>query len=474
MSNQKNKSRVISRREFVNQTATLMALGMIGLQSNPKHFNKIVKGPSKIRIKNVDANFERESLIPYHFKGSFVTELWQTVARLESDSGVSKIGLGTQSVLWSDSKVFADHSESGGNALMYAMSERALQMMKGNSFTSPMQLLDDLLPEIYAYGKKITGNPNLRKTFALNSLVCVDNAAWLLHAGENNISRFDDLIPDAYKPGLSWRHDKVASMPSFGVGAKVEKIKSAADDGYFIMKLKTGSPGTQKEMLEKDIEFLSAVHSAIGHYETPYTKTGKIPYYFDANERYDEKDTLSRFLDHAKKIGAFDQIAVIEEPFGERNEMYVGDMGVTIAADESAHTVEDAAKRIEQGYTAIAVKAIAKTMSMTMKITQLAHQKKIPCFCADLTVNPILVDWNKCIAARLAPFANIGIGLQETNGRQYYKNWDTMMTYHPRAGATWTQTRNGVYLTDKSFYEESGGIFQPSPHYEQLFRNVDK
>ena len=474
MSNQKNKSRVISRREFVNQTATLMALGMIGLQSNPKHFNTFVKGPSKIRIKNVDANFERESLIPYHFKGSFVTELWQTVARLESDSGVSKIGLGTQSVLWSDSKVFADHSESGGNALMYAMSERALQMMKGNSFTSPMQLLDDLLPEIYAYGKKITGNPNLRKTFALNSLVCVDNAAWLLHAGENNISRFDDLIPDAYKPGLSWRHDKVASMPSFGVGAKVEKIKSAADDGYFIMKLKTGSPGTQKEMLEKDIEFLSAVHSAIGHYETPYTKTGKIPYYFDANERYDEKDTLSRFLDHAKKIGAFDQIAVIEEPFGERNEMYVGDMGVTIAADESAHTVEDAAKRIEQGYTAIAVKAIAKTMSMTMKITQLAHQKKIPCFCADLTVNPILVDWNKCIAARLAPFANIGIGLQETNGRQYYKNWDTMMTYHPRAGATWTQTRNGVYLTDKSFYEESGGIFQPSPHYEQLFRNVDK
>src|SRR5437762_14135987 len=99
---------------------------------------------------------------------------------------------------------------------MYAMSERALQIMKGSSFTNPLQLLDDLLPEIYAYGKKITGNPNLRKTFALNSLVCVDNAAWLLHAGENNISRFDDLIPDAYKPGLSWRHDKVASMPSFG------------------------------------------------------------------------------------------------------------------------------------------------------------------------------------------------------------------------------------------------------------------
>ncbi|HET7178702.1 MAG TPA: enolase C-terminal domain-like protein, partial [Chryseosolibacter sp.] len=353
--------------------------------------------------------------------------------------------------------------------LMFAMSEHALQLMKGQSFTNPNELLDELLPQVYEYGKKITGNPNLRKTFALNALVCVDNAAWLLYAAENNINNFDDLIPAKYKPGLSYRHEKVASMPSFSAGTDVKKLKAYADQGYFIMKLKTGSPGTQKEMLEKDIAFLTAVHKTIGHYETPYTKTGKIPYYFDANERYDEKDTLLRFLDHAKKIGAFDQIAVIEEPFGERNNMYVGDIGVTIAADESAHTLEDAAQRIEQGYGAIAVKAIAKTLSMTMRITQLAFEKKIPCFCADLTVNPILVDWNKCVAARLSPFANIGIGLQETNGHQYYKNWERMMTYHPRANATWTETRNGVYITDKSFYEESGGIFDPSDHYEKMF-----
>ena len=48
------------------------------------------------------------------------------------------------------------------------------------------------------------------------------------------------------------------------------------------------------------------------------------------------------------------------------------------------------------------------------------------------------------------------------------------MTYHPKAMATWTQTRKGVYLTDKSFYEESGGIFQPSEHYEQMFKNEGK
>lgn len=464
-----NSSKKINRRTFVNRTGALLASGFVGLSPDHKTFGGHMKSSSAIKIKKVDSNFEREPLTPYRFKGSVITEGWQIAAYLESESGIHKIGIGGQGTLWSDSNVFAAHSPAGGNALMYAMSERALQIMKGNSFTHPHQLLDDLLPEVFAYGKQITNNPQLRKTFALNALVCVDNAAWLLYAAENNINQFDDLIPKAYKPGLSYRHNKVASMPSFSVGADVNKIKAFADAGYFIMKLKTGSAGTQKEMLEKDIAFLTAVHTAIGHYETPYTKSGKIPYYFDANERYDEKDTLIRFLDHAKKIGAFDQIAVVEEPFGERNDVWVGDLGVTIAADESAHTVEDAAKRIEQGYSAIAVKAIAKTLSMTMRVTQLAHEKGIPCFCADLTVNPILVDWNKNIAARLAPFPNMHVGLQETNGHQYYKNWETMMSYHPKAKSSWTRDQDGVYLTDKSFYDESGGIFEPSSHYEQMF-----
>jgi len=463
-------SKKINRREFVGRAGALMALGANGFPLNDLAAGRRETSPS-IRVKKVDSNFEREPMFPYHFKGSSISEGWQVAAYLESESGIHKIGLGGQGILWSDSRVFSMHSVAGGNALMYAMSERALQILNGNSFTDPMSLLDDILAEVFDYGKKITGNPDLRKTFALNALVCVDNAAWLLYAAENKINRFDDLIPKPYQPGLSYHHNKVASMPSFGVGADVTKIKAAADEGYFMMKLKTGSAGTQKEMLEKDIAFLTAVHKAIGHYETPYTKSGKIPYYFDANERYDEKDTLMRFLDHARKIGAFDQLAVVEEPFGERNDTFVGDMGITIAADESAHTVDDAAKRIEQGYGAIAVKAIAKTLSMTMKITQLAYEKKIPCFCADLTVNPILVDWNKNIAARLAPFPNISVGLQETNGHQYYKNWSTMMTYHPLAGATWTTANQGVYTTDRSFYDQSGGIFMPSPHYEEMFRH---
>ena len=295
---------------------------------------------------------------------------------------------------------------------------------------------------------------------------------WLLYAAENEMNSFDEMIPEKYQPSLSNKNEKVVSIPALGYGTPIEEVKKLADAGYFIMKIKIGAPGSQEEMLEKDKEFLSAIHDAIGHYETPHTSDGKLPYYFDANGRYDKQETLMKFLDHAEKIGALGQIAVVEEPFGERNQGDVSQIaarGPRVAADESAHTDVDAQTRIEQGYNCIAVKAVAKTLSMTMKIAQLAHEQNVPCFCADLTVNPILVEWNKNVAARLAPFPELPMGLQETNGWQNYRHWDRMMSYHPMPDGEWVKTQNGVYLTGKEFFEKSGGILLPSPHFEAMF-----
>jgi L-alanine-DL-glutamate epimerase-like enolase superfamily enzyme len=428
--------------------------------------------PKKIKISGVGANFEREPLIrPFGFKGGYMTEIWQSIAYMECDSGRHSIGLCSQSVLWSDASVFATHSESGGNSLMYAMTERAMQMIKGESFTSPVDLLDSLYPEIYEYGKKVTSNPALRKTFALNALVGPDNAAWILYAKENGLKSFDELIPAAYKPALSHRHNKVAGIPLMAYTIPIDEIKAATDQGYFFMKIKIGQPGTQEEMLEKDKARLTAIHKAIGHVKTSYTKSGRLPYYFDANGRYESKETLLKLLDHARKIGAFDQIAIIEEPFPEENETDVSDIPVRLASDESAHTVEDALKRIGMGYKAIALKAIAKTLSMTMKIAQAAFEKNIPCFCADLTVSPVLIEWNKNVAARLASFPGIGdMGLVESNGHQNYRNWETMKGYHPRRNGKWVNVNRGVYELDDEFYASGGGIFDPMPHYEEMFK----
>jgi L-alanine-DL-glutamate epimerase-like enolase superfamily enzyme len=397
-------------------------------------------------------------------------EIWQTVSLLESGSGIHSIGLCTQNVLWSDAQVFASYSESGGNALMYAITERAMQIINGQTFTRPVELLELILPEVYAYGQKVTSNPNLRKTFALNALVGVDNAAWLLYAKENGINTFDGMIPAEYKPVLSHKHDKVAGIPLMAYTIPIEEIKATTDEGYFFMKIKIGQPGTQEEMLEKDKARLTAIHQTIGNVRTEYTKNGKLPYYFDANGRYEKKETLMKLIDHTKSIGAFEQIAIIEEPFAEELEIDVSDIPVRLASDESAHTVEDAIKRIEMGYKAMALKAIAKTLSMTMKIAQAAYERNIPCFCADLTVNPVLVEWNKNVAARLPSFPGIGnLGLLESNGHQNYLNWSRMLEYHPRKDAPWVRVKDGVYNLDKDFYTTGGGIFDPMPHYEAMF-----
>ena len=305
-------------------------------------------------------------------------------------------------------------------------------------------------------------------TFVLNALVGVDNAAWILYARETRRSRFDELIPESFRPALSHRNDRVASIPLMAYQIPVSEIVQALDEGYFFMKIKIGQPGSQAEMLSKDMERLSAIHEAVGDRRTPHTKNGRIPYYLDANGRYEERDTLLRLLDHAKKIGALDQIYIIEEPFPERTDIDVHDIEVRLAADESAHTDGDTLERIQMGYRAIALKAIAKTLSMTIKIAQVAYAQDIPCFCADLTVTPILVEWNKAVAARLAPFPGLGMGLLETNGHQNYRNWERLRSWHPCPEAPWAQTVDGVFNLTDDFFEKSGGILETPAHYVDL------
>ena len=106
---------------------------------------------------------------------------------------------------------------------------------------------------------------------------------------------------------------------------------------------------------------------------------------------------------------------------------------------------------------------------MSVKLAKLAAERNVPCMCADLTVNPILIDWHKNLAAHLAPFPVINMGLMETNGDMNYTNWDAMVKYHPGSDASWFQRKNGVFELNKDFYDRSGGIFEPSAHYQEMF-----
>lgn len=439
------------------------------LAATPRVVAKPFGDRRRIEVGKTWLNFEREALVrPSGFAGGYMTEFWQTVVRMQSSSGAYGIGLGTQNVLWCDHDVLQRFAESGANGLMHAVTDRALQMVRGQSFEHPITLLAEIVDELFEYAKRITGMPGLNRTFVLNALVPFDNAAWVLYARENGIAHFDELVPERYRIGLSHRHEAIASLPSVTYGLPLGDVEQAAREGSFVIKLKLGHPGSQSEMLARDMERLSDVHRLVGGMTTPHTPDGRLRYDLDPNSRYERKESLLRLLEHARAIGAFDQIVVVEEPFPYENEEDVSDIPVPIAADESATTEGDAIRRFDLGYRGMALKAIAKTLSETIAMAQLCHERGIACMAADLTVNPVLVDWNKNIAARLAPFPGMQVGMMETNGHQQYRDWARMESYHPCAGAAWRRVRGGVFELGADFYERSGCILEPSPHYEEL------
>ncbi len=423
-----------------------------------------------ITISRARCEFERRPMMrPFGFKGGYLSELWNVYVSLESSGGNFGVGQGVQSCLWSDAAVFSSNSEAGGNSIMFAMTQYALKLAEGVSFRTPVELNDWLFPQVWEYGKKVAADPKLRATFALNALVPVDSAAWVLYARENGFRSFDEMIPAAYRPALSGRHGICASIPLLSYAVPIPEVRAAAEDGYFFLKIKIGHAGTQEEMLEKDCRRVSEIHEALKDIRTPHTTSGKVQYYFDANGRYETKETFLRFVDHLDKIGALDQVAIIEEPFDEYAPIDVNDIPVRLAADESAHTVGDALKRIEMGYRAMALKPIAKTMSMSMKIAQASFEKGVPCFCADLTVNPVMVEWNKAVAARLPAFPGLGsLGLVESNGHQNYTDWEAMRQDLAWPEAPWTRTQRGVFVLDEDYWSKSGGILERLPRIEKL------
>ncbi len=459
----------MDRRKFVKSAGILAAMGSMDLSDLQAASTDALK---KISIIRTQSAFEREKLIrPFGFKGGYLTELWQVVSRMQSSSGISKIGLATQSVLYGDADLFSLHTEAEGNAMMYDLVNKSLELVKQSPFRNPVELLDKILPSVIQEGEKISGKRDLNINFIYNALVSVDNAAWLIYAAENKFNSFEAMIPHPYKKALSHRNKKIAIMYQIPYGMPMQDLKNAAKQGYFVFKIKTGSPGSQTEMLQADMARLTLIHKTLRDLRTGQTDNGKLIYTMDANARYEKKETLLKYLDHARRIGAFDQILLFEEPLNERNDESVEDIDIRIGADESVHDESTAIKRLDQGYKVLVLKGIAKTLSMSVKIAKLASERNVPCMCADLTVNPILIDWNKNLAAHLAPFPVINMGMMETNGDMNYVNWKNMVNYHPSASASWMIPKNGVFELNSDFYHRSGGIFEPSEHYEGMFKS---
>jgi L-alanine-DL-glutamate epimerase-like enolase superfamily enzyme len=418
-----------------------------------------------MKIESFNVDFAREQFIaPFGFKGSYLNEMWQSSVKIAGENGMSVTGYGAQSVLWSDPEVFTRNPEAAGNAMMLMTTSEAARMAMGVEWKTPLALQKKIIRKVHRRAGELTGRKkDLRLTFTLNSMVALDNAAWLLMSKEKGISSFEEMIPADLRNVFSAHQEKVGLIPLISYGVPVAEVGKLLEEGCCLLKIKVGSDpekdGDRLKMIEWDKRRISEIHKLACEYRTPHTKSGNILYYLDANGRYDSISRVRELLDHAEKIGALDRIILFEEPFPEEMKEDVSGLPVRIAADESAHSVEDVEERISLGYGAIALKPIAKTLSMSLLMLKAARSHGIPCFCADLTVTPILVEWNKNVAARLDPLPEMNIGAMETNGSQNYRNWNKMLSQLAVAERPWVGARNGVFNLDEDYYRRSGGIF---------------
>ena len=415
---------------------------------------------NKIAIDKVSVGIEREPLkSAFGFKGNALTYLLQTSVAIFGSENIG-VGSGVQSVLWSDSKIFARYGEDRGNELMLSITKYAAKLLCGKEFADPPAALDSIFHNCYTYACEIC-DAKVSETFVLNSLVPIDFALWMLYSKINKSGSFDDIFPSAKK------QDCLANIPLITYGTKISDVVSLAKAGTPIFKIKLGSDpdhdGAPRKMLDWDMKRALEIHEALCDVKTEHTTTGHVAYYFDANGRYDTKDRLSRLIDFMDSKGILSQTVLFEEPFDEKNEIFLGDLPCTFAADESIHNTSDVKRRIELGYRALTLKPIAKTLSLTLEMQDCARRTGIESFCADLTVNPVMREWNKCVAARLDPIHGMKIGIMESNGAQNYVNWDKMLTYLPEQKEPSSEI---IYRPADSFSGKS--LFATPEHYLEI------
>ena len=413
-----------------------------------------------MKVKNTALFTIKEPLIaPFGFKGRYIDTLWHTVVKGESDTCVAA-SPSVQSVLWSDDKVFEAFDHDEANEKMQSITKYALSLVEGQNLMRPDIFLKNTLPNIKAKADEICGL-DVKTTFVLNSLVGFDIMLWSLWARERGITAFEGIIPEYASKFMTNKNKTLAHIPLVSYGVRLDDVKELLDEKTAVLKIKIGYKSPEADTHEEDMEKMLAwdkrrifdIHNIAKNYTTDLTDDGHVKYYLDANGRYDTIERLEELLDYVEMIGALDEIILLEEPFAMGSDIDVSGVKVVVAADESAHCTEDVERMASLGYKAVALKPIAKTMSETFRMIEAAEKGGMSCFCADLTVCPLLVLWNMQFASRIKPLKGLNCGCIEVNGDVNYPDWEDMKAFLPK-GTTLEEPSDGRFTLDDSFFAE--------------------
>ena len=193
-----------------------------------------------MKIDQTNLDFIREQLLtPFGFKGSYLTELWQTVVMLQSGEHRA-YAPAVQSVLWADADVFASAPPAVTNAMMLAVSAKALALLERITYSTPAEAIAALTPILDDYAYDVCGF-SVESTFVQNALVGVDLALWSLYARKINAKTFDDIIPQYATNALGVKNSHLVKIPLISYNVKESEIKAILESGAALLKIKIGA-----------------------------------------------------------------------------------------------------------------------------------------------------------------------------------------------------------------------------------------
>lgn len=443
------------------------------------------------------------------FAGGNMTAFFQKAVALQDSEGNVAGAFATLNPLWCDKPSYKrlqdKHGNEKGEALanlfMSQTADFVLNLLEGRKFSSPGEALDEVLLKAHWYHRQITKEENLPLTSTLNALVPVDIANYVLHAKANGIDNFDGIIPVDSQRWFTQTIDQVAIIPLVSYSIDQAGIEALIRDGYKIFKTKMGaynpahdmdSDADMEAMFETDTQKALLVYNLIKDLKTDLTEDGRVPIYLDFNGRLGTGDKavelLQKYVEFAKQNGFLDRVIVFEEPFS--NMMEIGadvykelkEAGITIVADECAHSAEDVGKLLRLGVRGFALKPAAKTYTETFRMVDAIEKynakadsgDKAFYFCADLTVVPWLVDANLQFTARSSPWPGLAnrVRMLETNWRQHYDDLPGIMHRYTPSFVV-MQENNGVFRLNEQWYKGGGSLFNvQGPLYEMAKQNM--
>jgi hypothetical protein len=110
----------------------------------------------------------------------------------------------------------------------------------------------------------------------------------------------------------------------------------------------------------------------------------------------------------------------------------------------------------------VTVKPAGKGLSATLRMIAEAMRLGAIVLVSDSSCTPLMLDWNKNVAARLPALPGMKFGLMEMNGHQNYAQWDRLLAQHPAAKQSWIKPERGIFKLPATFYKNGGGIFASS------------